>query len=418
MWYLIQQLPRLLSVAVIISVLLSPPSTALAQWTQWGGPSRNFSVSSEKLADRWPEDGPRKLWSRPLGEAYSTILVDGDVLYTMAHADGKEQVVALSAKDGTTIWVHSYESKPFDLWDPRFGPGARATPLVQGDYVYTVGVGAMLHCLDKKTGKPVWSQDLKNRYEASPLFWGYSSSPIAYKDTIIVPVGAKNGAVMAFDAMTGKLKWRSGDAVNGYSAPILIDVDGEQQLVAFMGKEVMGLNPDNGDVKWRHPHVTSYDVNASTPIWGPDNILFISSDYGTGARGLKLTRDGKQTTVKELWHQRKMGIHFGSAVLIGDYVYGSTGNSRAFLSAINVKTGEIAWREGAGLTKSSVIHADGKLIIVDEDGKLALATVSPEGIKVQSAFDLFNARSWSAPTLVGHTLFVRDLKQIVALDLS
>lgn len=403
--------------ATVLGVMALPQS-GVAQWTQWGGPNRDFNVASGTLADQWPKTGPPKLWTRPLGEAYSAIVVDDGVLFTMAHADDKERIVALSAQDGTTLWEYAYKATPFPIWDPRFGPGPRATPLVYGDYVYATGVGAMLSCVDKKTGTLVWSHDLKDEYGASPLFWGYSSSPIAYHDTVIVPVGAKGGAVMAFDARSGAVKWKNGESNNGYAAPILIKVGDEEQLVTFMSKEVLGLDPTTGRIRWRYPHATAYDVNASTPIWGPDNILFISSDYGAGAQGLKISTDGDKTTVKQLWHQRKMGIHFGSAVRIGDHIYGSTGNSGASLAAIDVRTGELAWRSRSDIAKASLIHADGKLIIIDEDGQLTLATVSPKGIKIKSRFELFKSRSWTVPTLVGTTLYVRNLKQIVALDLG
>lgn len=418
MFFRLHRFQRALAALVMISAFMPLP-TAVAQWTQWGGPNRDFTVKSAKLADKWPDDGPKKIWERPLGEAYSTVIVDDGVLYTMAHADDKERIVALSAKDGKTIWEHAYETKPFDMWDPRFGPGARATPLIHGDKIFSVGVGAMLHALDKKTGKVIWKQDLKKDFDASPLFWGYSSSPMVYKDSLIVPVGASGGAVMAFELATGKPKWKSGDSTNGYAAPIVINVGGEDQIIAFMGKEVLALNPTNGEVLWRFPHATAYDVNATTPIWLPDkDILFISSDYGAGARGLKITKDGHKTKVEELWHESKMGIHFGSAVRIGDYVYGSIGNSTCTLAAINVDNGEIAWRERSELGKASLLLADDKIIIIDEDGQLALATMSPEGIEIKSKFQLFDARSWTAPTLAGNTLYIRDLKRIIALDLG
>jgi len=418
MLHFLHRFPRALALLVTIFAF-APRPTAVAQWPQWGGPNRDFSIESADLADKWPDNGPKKVWERPLGEAYSTIIVDDGVLYTMAHADDMEKVVALSAKTGETIWEHAYQTKPFDMWDPRFGPGARATPLVHGDKVFAIGVGAMLHALDKKTGKVIWKQDLKNDHGASPLFWGYSSSPLVYKDTLIVPVGASGGAVMAFDLESGKPKWRSGDSTNGYAAPIVINVGGEDELVSFMGKEVLALDPVNGEVLWRYPHATAYDVNASTPIWIPNqSILFISSDYGAGARGLKITKDGHKTKVDELWHESKMGIHFGSAVRIGDYVYGSIGNSTCLLAAINVTNGEIAWRERSDLGKASLLLAGDKIIIIDEDGQLALASVSPKGIDIKSQFQLFDARSWTAPTLAGNTLYIRDLKRIVALDLG
>ena len=88
-------------------VMLLNPSGASAQWPQWGGPDRNFSVDVSGLAERWPADGPKRLWTRPLGDGYSTIVAEGGILYTMYRAGDNELTVALDAKTGKTIWQYS-----------------------------------------------------------------------------------------------------------------------------------------------------------------------------------------------------------------------------------------------------------------------------------------------------------------------
>ena len=132
------------------------------------------------------------------------------------------------------------------------------------------------------------------------------------------------------------------------------------------------------------------------PVWGDDNILVISSAYGTGARGLKLTQSGGKTTVQELWYNNRMRIHHSSMVRVGDYIYGSSGDfGPAPLTAINVKTGEIKWQDRA-FPKASFVYADGKFIVVDEDGGVSLALLSPEGAKVLSRASLLDHNAWTA----------------------
>ncbi len=112
-----------------------------------------------------------------------------------------------------------------------------------------------------------------------------------------------------------------------------------------------------------------------------------------------------------------MRVHFSDAIRIGDYVYCSSGHSGpAFFTALNVKTGEIAWQDRA-FAKASFLYADGKFIIIDEDGRLGLATATPEGFKVISKVELLKSNAWTVPTLVGTKLYVRDRKTIMALDL-
>ena len=147
------------------------------------------------------------------------------------------------------------------------------------------------------------------------------------------------------------------------------------------------------------------------------NHIFFSSPMA-GAKGLKLTNSGGKTEIEEVWATRKIQFYHVTSVRQGDYVYGTTGmRAPAFMSAINVKTGEIAWRK-RDFAKANVIGADGKLIILDEDGNLAIATATPEDLVVHSKVELLDKVAWTVPTLVGKTLFVRDKNTIRALDLG
>jgi len=125
-----------------------------------------------------------------------------------------------------------------------------------------------------------------------------------------------------------------------------------------------------------------------------------------------------KTVPQQLWYTRKMRMHHGNAVQLGDYLYGSSGDfGPALFTALNLATGKTVWRQ-RGFRKANCVYADGKLIILDEDGKLALTTISPEGLTVLSECTIAERYAWAAPTLVGKTLFVRDRKHIMALDLG
>jgi outer membrane protein assembly factor BamB len=234
---------------------------------------------------------------------------------------------------------------------------------------------------------------------------------------IIMLVGGRGHSIMAFNQKDGKVVWQKQDFTNGYSTPVLINVDGQDQLVAFMDKQVAGVDPEKGDLLWSHPHTTDNQFAISMPVWGEGNLLFFSSSYGGGSRGLQLTRQDGKTSVKELWHNNRVRVHFGSIVRLGDYAYCSSGHSGpSFFTAINVKTGEIAWQDRT-FAKASFLYADGKFILIDEDGRLGLATATPEGFKILAKVDLLKSNAWTVPSLVGSTLYVRDRKAIMALDL-
>ena len=402
---------------ILLLLFLWVETQAQTDWPQWGGPTRNFVSTSKGLAASWPEKGPRQLWSRPLGQGHSSITVAGNTLYTMYSQGEQEIVIALAADTGRTIWEHKYDA-PTAGMNYEYGLGPHATPLVLGDLLYTTGATGKLYALERKTGKVAWFHDLWKEYNGKKMDRGYSCSPLAYKNTVILTLGGQGQTLIAFNQKNGTVAWKNQSFEMSPSSPIIINVDGQDQLIAFLGKEIAGVDPNNGELLWSHPHETSWGLNISTPVWGDDNLLFVSSAYNGGSRVLKLAQKDGKTTVTELWFHRRLRIHHGTAIRIGDYVYGSSGDfGPAFFSAVNVKTGETAFQDRS-FPKTSFLYADGKLILLDEDGNLALATVSPAGLKVISKVSLMKNLAWTVPTLVGTRLYVRDRQTIAALDLS
>jgi outer membrane protein assembly factor BamB len=398
---------------------------AAGDWTQWGGPQRNFMSDSRGLVSSWPADGPKRIWTRSLGEGHSAILIDGTRLYTMYRPLGmmsmvrrsqEEVIICADATSGKTIWEHRYPAPTAGL-DLEYGAGPHSTPLIVGNRLFAAGSLKELLALDKQSGKVLWSHDLMKEFGAPKPGRGFSPSPIAYRETVIIPSGGPSG-VMAFDQATGKVVWKSPSFEESPASPILINLEGEEQLVIFGGAEIVGMNPTSGAILWRHPHKTDWGLNISTPVWGKDNVLFLSSAYSAGTRSLQLSKTGPKTNVKELFFTNRMRVHIGTVIRIGDYAYGASGDfGPAFITAINVKSGQEAWRDRS-FARSTFLYADGKLIILDEDGTLGLATISPQGIKVLTRAEIMTKTSWTVPTLVGTRLYLRDRKDMLALELG
>jgi outer membrane protein assembly factor BamB len=405
------------AVCACCSGLLSVPVLAQSNdWTQWGGPHRNFIVEAKGLATAWPEKGPNQLWKRDLGEGYSAIAAEGGRLYTMYQRGEEEVVIALDAATGKTLWEHPYHA-PITA-NMTNAPGPRATPLVVGNWLYTAGATGKLHCLDKRSGKVVWSHDLFNEYKGYVQDEYYAASPLAYKNMIIVPVGAAGASIVAFDQKTGAVVWKKQDFKTSYASPILIKVDGQEQVVLMMESEIIGVEPNTGELLWSHPHQNRTKTNVSTPFWGADNLLFCSSAYDSGGRMLKLSVVGGKTKVEELWFQKKLRIHVANVIRLGEIIYGSSGDfGPAPFTAVNVKTGEVIWQE-RNLPKTSFIYADGRFIMLNEDGELILATPTATGLKIHSRVPLLTQTSWTPPTLAASRLYLRDRKTILALDLN
>ncbi len=403
-------------IAGAAAVAEAAPPTGSA-WPQWGGASRDFKVEATGLADRWPADGPKRLWRRTLGEGYSSIVTDGDNLYTMYREGDDEIVIALRADTGKTVWEHRYEAKTYDEQTADFGEGPNASPLILGDKVITIGFTGIMHCLKLETGEPIWSHDLVKDFGGTIHYYGYSNSPIAYDGGIITLVGGERYGVVSLDPATGKPRWKSEPCDVSYAAPVLINVDGQDQLVFFSPEAVLGVDPKNGSLLWSHPVVNMCRTNCTSAIWGEDNLLWAATKGVGGTRVLKLKRSGDKTNVEEVWFDRKIRVYHWNAVRVGDYAYTSTGDSQQFLSVIDIKTGKVV-KKVRGFGSVNSLYADGKLILLDDEGTLALAEVAPGDIKVVSKVQLLDSITWTPPTLVGKKLFVRDRNCILALDLE
>jgi len=391
-------------------------SQAGTPWTRDAGPTRDFKAPDHGLADEWPRGGPRRLWSRKLGPGFSGIVAQGDRLYTMYRADPDEVVVCLDARTGETVWEYRYRSTPAENHDPDYGDGPNSTPLLTDGRLYTIGIAGILQCLDAETGEVRWSRDLWAGLGGTFLDFGYSSSPISYRDTIITLVGGKDRGAVAFDKRDGSVAWKGLSFENSYSTPTIMNILGEDHLVAFMATEVVGADPNTGELRWWYAIRNQYPQNICLPIQVDDDLVFIST-LEAGSRGLKVVkRDAFD--VEEVWSSRRFQCFYGSSVRFGDYVYGPSGYSAApLMIAIDARTGDLAWRK-RGFALANVIGVGDRLLILDDEGTLALATPGPEGMTVHAEAQVLSAPARTPPTIVGNVVYARDQKTIVALDLG
>ena len=178
--------------------------------------------------------------------------------------------------------------------------------------------------------------------------------------------------------------------------------------------QVVGLSPETGELLWSEP--IEGDQNIATPVWCSDKLLCVTAGTG-GSVGLRFSKADGKTRVEKAWKNDKVQIAQTTVVRAGDYFYGSTGQDPFFVTAIHAKTGEVAWQE-PGFSLANLVSADGKMLLLDVEGVLALGTAGPEAWKVNSKVSMLEAQAFTAPTLADKTLYLRDLNDIMAVDLG
>ena len=416
----------MLSPAVLISLvtLLVQPAPRLSDgrqsassWLQWGGPSRNFQVAASPLG--WTGAAPRRAWQRELGDGFSSIVGDETTIYAAWRRGNTTVIAALDAARGTPKWEQSLDSTPLAEMFLSYGQGPNSTPAVGAGRLFVVTFTGRLAALDTASGRVAWTRELWSELKGTFRDVGYSNSPLLLDGLVILPVGGRGRALMAFRQSDGATAWSGGDLENAMSSPIVIELEGERQIVMLMVEGVAGFDPKTGRQLWFHAHSTDYAVNAATPVWhAPSSTVILSSAYGAGTRAIRLTRVAGRTTASEAWYSRRLRVHHGNMLVLGSHVYGSSGDfGPAPMTALDVTTGGVAWQSRT-FPKATLVQAGHRTVVLDEDGRLAIVALAPSGMKVLQEAQITTKLSWTAPTLIGRRLYVRDRKALVAIDLD
>ena len=397
-----------------IALLATFTLSALASdWPQWRGPNRD-GVSTEKgLLDEWPEGGPELLWKATgVGVGFSSVSVIGDRIYTMGDGKTASYVYCLSAKSGKIIWTSKRVGKTGGNYK-----GPRSTPTIDEGHVYALGQYGDLVCLKAETGAEIWRKSLTRDFGGRSGGWNYTESPLIDDGKVIITPGGKKGAVVALNKKTGKLIWQSKDFTDGaqYSSLIAREYGGERQYIQLTGANVVGLAADTGKVLWKAAR-KGRTATVSTPIFH-DGHVFVSSSYGVGCNGFKVSYTDKSFSAKQVYANKTISNHHGGCIRVGDYVYAS---SSSRLVCVDLKTGKEMWKErSAG--KGSIVVVDNKIILRTESGPISLVELSPNAYRQISKFSQPNrsrARAWPHPVVSNGVLYIRDQDILLAYNLK
>jgi len=398
-------------------LLLSTAATAEDSWPRFGGPSANFSVSQADLAQEWPKTGPPLLWEQDLGPGYSAIAASSTAVFTL-YRDGDDEIaVAFDAALGTSRWKHRYSAPAREGHAVQFGTGPHATPLLLDDRVITLGYTGELRALDLETGELLWQHHLLDDLGGDLLQWGYSASPIAYGNDVIVLVGGKAGAI-AFDPANGKPRWKSPATSISYAAPLVVSVEGKDQLLYFAKYALHAIDPaQGGSSLWKTTIKNGYSNHASMPIWLGDGRLWVVSQQEAGARVLRLGHEDGKATVQQEWQDSKIRIHHWNSIRIENTAYGTIGDSVQILAGIDLSTGKVLWRDRT-FGMANLVHTPSGTVLLNDSGELALVDLSRKGVTIKARAQIADGVTWTVPTLVGSRLFVRDKEKIRAFELG
>jgi outer membrane protein assembly factor BamB len=383
-----------------------PAAKARAFWTDFRGPRRDGHYDDAPILTQWPADGPPRLWRRPVGAGYASLVIAGGRAFTIEQRRNKEVVAAYDLANGNEIWSHG--------WDAFFqesmgGDGPRATPTWDDGRIYALGAAGERRCIDANSGRRIWSKNILSDNGADNLQWGMAASPLIVDDKVIVLPGAPGKSVVAYNKLSGEPVWRVLDDKQAYTSPMLVTLGGERQIVVVSATRALGLTAD-GALLWEYPWSTSYDINAAQPIVaGPDSII-LSAGYGHGAALVRIRKEGSAFTVTREWENTRMKNKFTSSVLHDGYLYGL---DESILACLDAKTGELKWK-GGRYGYGQILLASGHIIVLTEDGDIALVRATPESHQELVRFAAISGKTWNHPALSGGVLLVRNGTEMAA----
>lgn len=428
------------------------PIARADDWPQWLGPQRDGVWRESGILDKFPPSGPKVLWRVSIGAGYSgPAVANGRVFVTdrllkrgsnnptnpfdrNTEVPGSERVLCLDQKTGKILWTHEYPC----VYRVSYASGPRATPIVEGDRVWTLGTMGDLLCLNVQNGAVIWSKQFVKDYDALIPVWGFAAHPLIDGDQLICLVGGNKGLVMAFDKNTGKELWSRLQANEpGYCPPMIYMVGGMRQLIIWHPQAVVGLEPGTGKKLWEVPFEVRAGLSIPTPRLDGDK-LFVTSFYNgpillqlaSNPPSARIVWKGKSNSEQP---NRTDGLHaiMTTPVIRDGYIYGVC--SYGELRCLKEATGERIWSTYQATTGKStrwghafLIPQGDRFFIFNELGELIIAQLTPEKYheidraKILQPDNKMAGRPvvWMHPAFAGKCMFARNDHEIVCVSLA
>jgi outer membrane protein assembly factor BamB len=399
-----------LAVAVVAWVM----GVRAQDWPQWRGPNRDGAIAQFAEPAAWPASLTKR-WQVDVGSGYATPIIVGGRVFLFSRQAEDEVLTAFDAASGKVLWRASYPAA-FNM-NPatrQHGPGPKSTPTYADGRLFTLGMTGVVLAFDARDGRVLWQSPAP----AVQPQYHTAMSPVVDGTSVIVHVGGQDkGALTAFDAATGKVRWQwTGDGP-AYGSPLVATLGGVRQVVTFTQQNFVGVSAADGSLLWRRPYTTPATTTAQTPIIYQD--LVIESGRANGITAFRPTREGGTWATPNVWHTDEVSVHMSDLVAVDGVVYGLSHLNRGQYFALDLDSGKVLWKGEPRQAEHAAIARAGRTIFaLEDDGELVVMRASRTGLEQVARYEVATSATWAQPAISGKQIFVRDVNTLALWTLE
>ena len=389
-----------------VIVLLASPGFA-QDWTQWRGANRDGNVPALSVA--WPK-ALKEEWKVTVGVGHSSPVVVKGKVFVFTRQGDEETLLCLDAASGKELWKSS-QPIAFQMHPAAtaHGKGPKSTPVVSNGNVYTLGISGVLSAHDAATGKLKWRQEFSKQFPKTWPAYGTAMSPIVDRGLVIAHVGGPDkGALTAFEAETGAVKWSNDIDGPASASPILVTLAGVRQIVTFVQKDFVGVDAASGKLLWKLPAKSEYDENNVTAISYKDMLIFSRDRQGLFA--IRLAKQGEAIVPQEIWRNAENVLYMSTPVLQGNTLLGFSALKKGQFFELDADTGKTLW-QGPGRMgeNAALLNVGGSAFLaLTNDANLIVLPVNAKEYAPSVQYTVANSPTWAHPVVVGNRILIKD----------
>lgn len=378
---------------------------------QFRGENCKGMYPDKNLLKSWPEKGPNVIWeAKNLGNGYGSPAITSNRIYVNGEFDTITYLIAMDLK-GNHIW----KSPIGEEW-VRSYPGARTTPTIVGDYIYTTAGMGTVACFKADNGEKIWSTNHLKKLNGAITRFGYAESIMVDEDQVFCMPGGKDTNVVALNRFTGEINWIcSGDSTYpGFCTPLILKIKDRKILITFSRSNLLGIDAKTGKLLWKHKQQGEGDVHVNTPLYENGYLYYVAGN-GNGAVKLKLSENG--TKIEEVWSNIRCDNIMGGFIKRNKYIYTASYGTRHWYT-LDIDNGKIV--DSVKFDKGVTIYADDMLYLYNERGKMALFNINGPKMTKISEFrvKLGTKAHYSHPVINKGIMYLRRGNSLMAFDLK